>query len=185
MTFAQPSGELRGVRSVPLPMDRLDRSRDVAYHELFEREYRRLVRALGMAFGDVDAAADAVQDAFVQAHRHWKRVRGYDDPAAWLRRVATNRMHNTRRGRQRQAAALARLWYPDVTELPPLGGQVAELVRALPAGQRITVCLYYVADLSVREVAAAMGVSEGTVKSQLHDARRALRADMEVADERD
>lgn len=166
-------------------MDRLDRSRDAAYTELFEREYTRLVAALGLAFGDVDVAADAVQDAFVQAHRHWKRVRGYDDPAAWLRRVATNRMRNALRGRRRQAAALPRLWYPESTDLPVLGGEVAKLVRSLPPGQRVAICLYYVADLSVREVAAALAVSEGTVKSQLHDARRALRADMEVVDERD
>ncbi len=38
--------------------------------------------------GEVDAAADAVQDAFVQLCLHWDRVTEYDDPAAWVRRVA-------------------------------------------------------------------------------------------------
>ena len=51
--------------------------------ELFEEEYPRLVRALAVA-GDVENAADAVQDAFVVASRRWSHVSGLEDPAGWV-----------------------------------------------------------------------------------------------------
>ena len=65
--------------------------------QLFRREFPRLTRALAVAFGDAEAAADAVQEAFIAADRRWDSLGGYDDPSAWVRRVATNRMINQRR----------------------------------------------------------------------------------------
>lgn len=150
--------------------------------EVFRREYPRLVRALGAAAGR-DAAADAVQDAFVQAARHWRRIHNYDDPAAWIRRVAVNRLADRRRSARREADALPRIVVVNVNEPAPATTDVVGLVASLPRGQRLAVCLYYLADLSVAEVAEALGVTAGTVKSQLHDARVALRAQMETIDD--
>ena len=48
---------------------------------LFRTHYARLVRALTLVSGSREAAADAVQEAFVKAHLHWGRIRRYDDPA--------------------------------------------------------------------------------------------------------
>lgn len=150
---------------------------------LFRRAYRPLVRALAVACGDVDDAADAVQDAFVQAGRHWGRVAGYDDPAVWLRRVAVNRLANQRRGQRRRAAFIGRTTLVTSTDLKAEDTDLMAAVAALPPGQRLAVGLYYLADLTVDDVAAAMGVASGTVKSQLHDARRSLARRMEVLDE--
>lgn len=47
---------------------------------LFRDEYPRLVHAISIVLGDVDSAADAVQDAFLQASRHWTRVSTYESP---------------------------------------------------------------------------------------------------------
>ena len=55
---------------------------------MFRAHYGRLVRALTVAGGDPEIAADAVQEAFVKAHLHWRRIRHYDDPVGWIRRVA-------------------------------------------------------------------------------------------------
>ncbi|MDZ7674175.1 MAG: hypothetical protein U5K30_03780 [Acidimicrobiales bacterium] len=55
---------------------------------LFEQWYAPLVRALAVAFDDAEGAADAVQEAFIEADRRWKKVGRYDEPAAWIRRVA-------------------------------------------------------------------------------------------------
>lgn len=151
--------------------------------DLFRRSYRPLVRALTVACGDVDDAADAVQDAFVQAGRHWRRVGRYDDPAVWLRRVAVNRLANQRRGARRRAAFVARARVAAPADLGAGDTDLTAAVAALPPGQRLAVGLYYLADLTVADVAAAMGVAPGTVKSQLHDARRSLAHRMEVLDE--
>jgi RNA polymerase sigma-70 factor (ECF subfamily) len=149
---------------------------------LFRAEYTRLVRSLAVAFGDADAAADAVQDAFVQASRHWSRIAGYADPAAWVRRAAINRLSNRRRGQRRRDAAVRRLG-DQAAELAPVPD--VDLVRALSAlapQRRTAVCLYYLADLPIRDVATAMGIAEGTVKAHLFAARAALAKAVEVHD---
>jgi RNA polymerase sigma-70 factor (ECF subfamily) len=152
------------------------------FDALFRRAYPPLVRALAVADGP-DAAVDAVQDAFVQALRHWKRISAYDDPAAWVRRVAVNRLANQRRKRRRGERATARLGIDQPAELTPTDVDLAAAVAALPDGQRRAITLHYLADLSVDQVADAMSIAPGTVKSQLHDARRALRAALEVPDD--
>lgn len=53
----------------------------VTVEELFDREYDRLVGALGVAF-DPESAADAVQDAFIEANRRWATIGAYEDPSA-------------------------------------------------------------------------------------------------------
>ena len=68
---------------------------------LFEEHYPRLVRSLAVAF-DPESAADAVQEAFVAADRRWTKVSQYADPAAWVRRVAVNRLLNDRRNLRRR-----------------------------------------------------------------------------------
>ena len=154
------------------------------YERVFRAEYGRLVRALTVAGGNADAAADAVQDAFVQRHRHWGRVARYEDPAAWLRRVALHRLSNQARGRRRRDHAVTRLAPPEtMPATEPLDEDLRAAVARLAPGQRTAVALHYLADLPIADVARAMGVSEGTVKSQLSDARAQLRRTMEVIDD--
>jgi RNA polymerase sigma-70 factor (ECF subfamily) len=126
-----------------------------------------------------------VQDAFLQALRRWPEVRGYDRPEAWVRRVALNRLvdHERRRGRSRRAVERMRAEPP-----PPDHPVTADLdllaaVADLSPQQRQVVGLYYLADLPVREVAEDLDIAEGTVKSHLAAARRALAAHLEVVDD--
>jgi RNA polymerase sigma-70 factor (ECF subfamily) len=149
---------------------------------IFRSEYARLVHVVSVVLHDADAATDVVQDAFVQAGRHWSRVAAYENPAHWVRRVAVNRALNLRRGRRRQIAALHRLAAPvaSIDGEPTLDFDAA--LGRLPRGQRAVVALFYVADLPVVEVARILDIAPGTVKSQLHDARRALAPQLEVDD---
>lgn len=146
--------------------------------DLFERDYDRLVAALGVVFG-AEAAADAVQEAFIAADSRWAKVSRLEDPAGWVRRVALNRLRSARRlGRRRQEILLT----IRPAESAVLTDDMLDLRRAvdeLPERQRITVCLFHLAGLRIEEVAAALGVTPGTVKSNLHDARRRLRAGLE------
>ncbi|HSB87978.1 MAG TPA: sigma-70 family RNA polymerase sigma factor, partial [Ilumatobacteraceae bacterium] len=146
---------------------------------LFRAHYGRLVRALTLACNDQEVAADAVQEAFVKAHLHWRRIQHYDDPVGWIRRVAINRLRDDHRRQNRKGLALERLASePQVqsVEQHDFDSEVQAILAQLPKQQRIAIALFYVDELSIAEVAAALKVSEGAVKSYLHQGRARLRS---------
>ena len=145
---------------------------------LFEREYARLVRSLAVAF-DPESAADAVQEAFIVADRKWSRISGLGDPAGWVRRVAVNRLLNGRRNNRRRSEILATIAPVADADLTVELLDLRQAISQLPPKMRLTICLHYLSDLPVEEVAIALEVSPGTVKSNLHDARLRLRQALE------
>lgn len=169
--LTQPSTLLAGVSCVMEIVDPID--------ALFERRYAELVRALAVAFGDADAAADAVQEAFIQADRRWRTIGQYDDPAAWIRRVAINRLRNRHRNLRRRTEIIAAIRPVSVEDLTADLLDLRRAIDALPEKMRLAVCLHHVAGCTIDEVAMALDVSPGTIKSNLHDARQRLRAQME------
>ena len=160
------------------------RPRYACPEDVFEREYARLVRALTIVAGEREAAADAVQEAFIRLVARWDRVSAYEDPAGWVRRVAMNRIRDQQRSLVRQASLLTRLQQ----ERPaPEGALVADkelwgLLRSLPLKQRTAIALHYVGGLTARETAQVMHISEGTVDRHLHRALQSLRRALEEAD---
>jgi RNA polymerase sigma-70 factor, ECF subfamily len=153
---------------------------------LFRAHYGRLVRALTVACGDREIAADAVQEAFVKAHTHWRRIEGYDDPVGWIRRVAINRLHDDYRRQTRKGKAMQRLaGEPQVEPVDQhdFDSDLPEILAQLPKQQRLAMALFYVDELSIAEVAAALDVSEGAVKSYLHQGRARLRSVMASVEE--
>ena len=148
---------------------------------LFRSEYESLVKALSLGAG-LEAAEDAVQDAFVRLYVEWGRISAYENPAAWVRRVAIHRLIDRHRRLGHRARALLRLGPPVVSVDPPRSDHLdlSAAVRLLPPRQRVAVGLFYVADLPVRDVAEAMGISQGAVNRYLHDGRDALRRSLEV-----
>jgi RNA polymerase sigma factor (sigma-70 family) len=130
---------------------------------------------------DREAAADAAQEAFIALSLRWDADRPRD-PAAWLYRVGINRCKDYRRFVSRTARTLERLGSQVEPEERGNGivedlsdSHLTEILRSLPKNQRTAATLYYLIDLSVEDVAAVMGISEGTVNSHLHRARGALR----------
>jgi RNA polymerase sigma-70 factor (ECF subfamily) len=153
---------------------------------LFRAHYGRLVRALTLACGDQEVAADAVQEAFVKAHLHWRRIQHYDDPVGWIRRVAINRLHDDHRRQSRKGKALVRLAgvpHTDSVEQHGFDSDLLMILSQLPKQQRIAMALFYVDELSIAEVAVALNVSEGAVKSYLHHGRARLRSVVGDAEE--
>ncbi len=146
---------------------------------LFRAHYGRLVRALTMASGSREAAADAVQEAFVKAHLHWRRISRYEDPVGWIRRVAVNRLRDDHRRLRRKAAVEQRLANERPTTAEPQVDDMAAMLATLPRQQRLAVALFYVDGMSVAEVARAMRLSEGAVKFHLHAGRSKLRTTIE------
>jgi len=151
-----------------------------SFEEIFRRAYQPLVRALTVASGNREVAADCVQEAFCRAYARWRRVGRYDDPVAWVRRVATNVFIDHERRRGRAGRAMDRLGPPAVVAPPdPHALDLAAVFAELPPQRRIAAALYYVDGLPVEEVAHAMKLSTGAVKYHLHEARAQLRPVLE------
>jgi RNA polymerase sigma-70 factor (ECF subfamily) len=147
---------------------------------IFADHYTRLVRALTIVAADPEVAADAVQEAFVKAHLRWRRISKYDDPVGWVRRVAINQLRDDHRRAGRKRRAVGRLSSRAEMSTPaPEIDEFDRLLAELPRQQRAATALFYVDGLTVAEIAEALQIAEGTVKSHLHDARRRLRPVLE------
>ncbi len=146
------------------------------FEAMFRAHYGRLVRAMTVVSGNGESAADAVQSAFVKAHVRWRRLRHYEDPVAWIRRVAINELRDEARRNVRKQRAVERLG-PQIqhTTHEPVLDEMAGLLAQLPRQQRLAVSLYYVEQLTVAEIAVALKLSEGAVKFHLHRGRERLR----------
>jgi RNA polymerase sigma-70 factor (sigma-E family) len=135
----------------------------------------RLLRFGHMLTGNPAAAEDLVQTALARSWRAW-RLRSIDDPQAYTRKVMVNSYATWyRRARQRETIAAApaeTMVAEDHARLVDDRDAMWRALLALPARQRAVMVLRYYEELSEMEIAAVMGISPGTVKSQ---AARALR----------
>jgi RNA polymerase sigma-70 factor (sigma-E family) len=154
------------------------------FESFFADEYGEVLRTVALAIGDRARAEEVTQEAFARAFRRWRTVSRADRPAAWVYVVALNaeRSRFRRDSRVDLDPAPADRTARDAIE-PALARVVVEgLLERLPPRQRAAIVLRYLGDLTVPEVARALGCAEGTVKSTLHDALRNLRVEMEGAD---
>jgi RNA polymerase sigma factor (sigma-70 family) len=152
------------------------RRMQVSFDDFYRQEYRRVLGLAYVLTGNVSVAEDTAQDAFTAAYRQWAAVGGYDSPAAWVRRVTCHRAASVVRRRVREAKAIVRLAYrtPTHVQLDEGDAEFWRSVRALPPRQAQVVALFYLEDYSVREIAAVLDCSEGTVKTHLSRARTAV-----------
>ena len=153
---------------------------DFAELELVYRaEFGNLVRSLTLLAGSRDSATDAVQEAFVIAGTRWNEVSLISQPAAWIRTVAVRKLLDGHRRASRWRMLIPAMARDEAKREPVVdpgqGGDLLEAVAALPHQQRAAVVLFYIADWSIDDVAAALRIAPGTVKSSLHDARAHLR----------
>jgi len=124
--------------------------------------------------GDMGEAQDVVQEAFTRALPRWSRLAEYDDPAAWIRKVAWNLA--TSRWRRMRTAADFVSRHRESHAPPPTPDRVVlqSALAKLPARQRQAVVLHYLADVSIAEIARLTNAPENTVKTWLHRGRAAL-----------
>ena len=157
---------------------------DDDFEDFYQTSYPRLVGQLTVLTGSLEDAEDAVQEAFARASTRWARLRDYEAPEAWVRRVALNLATSGLRHTRRQLAALTRMRAAAVEPAPASDWLAIEVgLRRLPLRHRQVLVLFYGADLSVEEVARQLRVPTGTVKSRLARARAALGAYLEEAQE--
>jgi RNA polymerase sigma factor (sigma-70 family) len=171
---------------------RLSRQEPERFAELFRRHAPPLQRYVVRRLGP-DAADDVVAETFLLAFRQRDR---YDltrpDARPWLYGIATNLIGRHRRAEIRQYRAFARTGADPVTEsftdqvdarvsAGTAGRPLAAALAGLPAAHRDTLLLVAWGELSYEEVATALGVPVGTVRSRLSRARSRLRRTLREA----
>lgn len=156
-----------------------------ASEQLARRWNRRLVAHAWRLLGDADLAADAAQSAWVEITQGLGRLNDVRAFPAWAYRIVS-RQCARRIGVLQRDRALKRDLEAEPPVVEALGDDDAQRLRAairtLPAGQRAAVALFHLEDMSIAEVAVALDVPAGTVKTRLMHARRALRAVLEGDD---
>ena len=148
------------------------------FEELYAAHFHGLAVQLYAYAGDLAQAQDLVQEAFLRAYTRWAKVSTYDDPVAWVRRVAWNLA--TSRWRRIRTATRYLHGHREVHVCAPSPDRVAlaNALKALPDHLRRAVVLHYLADLPISEIARQENVAEGTVKSWLYRGRSALAAQL-------
>ena len=152
-------------------------ARSGSFEEFYTAAVGRLLGQLLPVTGDLHEAEEVVQEAFTRAAARWSRLRDYDVPEPWVRRVAMNLATDRGRGLRRQAQAILKLRPPP--EVLPASVEalaLAEALRTLPVRQRQVLVLHYLVDLPVDEVARTLDMPYGTVKILLARGRHALAA---------
>ena len=165
---------------------RVDSSRDAdeALVALYTSHNRSLVRIAALLLHDTPAAEDVVQDAFVAMHGSWRNLRDPDKALAYLRQAVVNRARSRLR-HLKVADRKAPAPMPDAASaeygaLHALEREhVMQALRGLPHRQREVLVLRYYADLSEAQIAEAMGISTGAVKSHASRGMTALRRTLE------
>lgn len=157
-----------------------DPAGDRELERLYELHYSRLVRLGVLLLRDQGRAEDVVQDAFVALHRRLDRPGRVDDPGAYLRRSVVNGAHSA--GRRLSVARRQPVEPPSQLPGADTGTMAAERRRAvlealssLPRRQREVLALRHYLELTEREIAEALGISQGAVKSHASRGAASLR----------
>ena len=170
------------------PAAELPTDPDVAITELYRAHWHRLVRLAWLLLRDQLAAEDVVQDAFVATHRSWASIRDGGRVVGYLQTAVVNGCRSVQRhtvvvDRQNAREAAA-------ADAPGRGSHgsaethvlhsaerdaVMDALRALPSRQREVLVLRYYSDLSEAQIAHALEISPGAVKTHAHRGLTALR----------
>lgn len=145
----------------------------------YRREHPKVMATLTWVAGDRDVAADATDEAFARAYADWRRVQSMASPDRWVYRVALNVV---RRRMRRAALERRKIEPPAELATQDVDREIWTIVQQLPERQRVAIVLRYLLDLPEQEIAAAMGISRGTVASALAAARRRLAGWLTVED---
>jgi RNA polymerase sigma-70 factor (ECF subfamily) len=173
----------------PATLDSIRRAQsgDVDAFELLYKEHAGRIYALCLRLkaGDTTDATELMQDVFIKAWRRLATFRGDSAFSSWLHRLAVNTMLENARSEGRRTARV--LAMDDTSRLTggarssgiELKMDMEDAIASLPKGARLAFVLHDVEGYQHQEIAEQLSVSVGTVKAQLHRARRLLRERLE------
>jgi RNA polymerase sigma-70 factor (sigma-E family) len=152
--------------------------------DLYEEHRWSLVRLASLLLHDSPDAEEVVQDAFIQAHLAWSRLRDPAKGLSYLRSAVLNGARSRLRHRKVverfNPGALPACQSPEeATEADDDRSRIMAALRSLPDRQRECLVLRYYLELSEAEIAATLGISVGSVKTHAHRGLAALAARLE------
>ncbi len=158
---------------------------EAQFDQLYSQSFQKLVGQIYAMCGNLTEAQDCVQEAFIRAWDHRRKLDWERHPEAWLRttayRLAVSRWRKARRALRQPDRAVE----PQRTYEPsPDRVAIDAALQQLPEDQRRAIVLHHLCDLSVAQVADEVGSPTGTVKARLARGRatlaRLLNTDLEV-----
>ena len=161
--------------------------RAVSFDEAVRSNERRLLRLALMLSGGVHSAEDLVQTVLARAHRRWDRIGSLEHPDAYLRTMVVNEFLSWRRvlrNREQPLAELPERPTGDDFSLRQAQRDAAwRLLAKLPRQQRAVLVLRFYEDLPDDEIAAVLGCSASTVRSNAARGLASLRAAVPAQEE--
>ncbi len=160
---------------------------------LYEQTYSTVFYAVRAMIKDEDTVYDILQDSYLKAFSHLDRFEGSEKFTPWVRRIATNTARDWLK--KKRPLLFSELSTGEDTDVPieelfldereehmpervldqaETTRLIREILEELPEDQRAVIGMYYYEGLSIREIAAAMGVTESAVKSRLLYGRRKI-----------
>jgi len=152
-----------------------DESRS-AFDDLVAQYQVKVFRLLYSLIRNKERAEDVTQDVFLKVWLALPKYDGRASMATWLYSIARNTgLSHLRSEKYRQTETLDRIAEPKAAAGPRIERlDIERMLLRLPAEQRLTVELFYLQERSLGDVAEMLGIPEGTVKSHLYRARRAM-----------
>ena len=139
------------------------------FESLYRTHHADMVRLSYLITGSAYVAEEVVHDSFLAIRTRWDSIR---TPRSYLRTTVVNRSRShLRRLRVEREAPID----PEPVVLPEELDETWQLIQRLPAKRRTALVLHYYLDLSIEDIAEAMDIRPGTVKSLLHRGRETLR----------
>ncbi|MEI2775430.1 MAG: SigE family RNA polymerase sigma factor [Tetrasphaera sp.] len=157
---------------------------EAEFDAFYRRTVAKVIHCIYASTGDLTLAQDCAQEAYVRAWQRWEDVSRCDEPLAWIRTVARRLAISGWRRRQAEQRALdqVRTIDPGRVNDPRDSSTDTIAVRAalarVPEALRETLCLYYICDRSIGQIAEELGVPASTIKARLHRGRAALAAQL-------
>lgn len=185
---ADSAGDVGGVMVMSVGGRETVASAADAVADLYDQHHASLCRLATVLLGDASRAEEVVQEAFLRTYRSWWRIREHDRAHGYVRATVVNLCRSQLRRRMVELRVNRAQWAEEERQATAAPGPgsfgvpdqseavvgLRQALGALPTRQREVVVLYYFEDMSVAAIAATVGCSAGTVKSQLAKARHSL-----------
>ena len=169
---------------------------EASFEELYKLYYQKIFALARMTVKNEADAEDILQQTFISAWQNIGKLADVEAFNTWLQRICLNYCYSLLRKRRSEFSAFEEtmtddqesedaelasdMMLPDVyAEKADLKERLGRIIDELSDVQRQTLTLYYFSGLSVEEISRVMEVSEGTVKSRLFLARKAIRTEIE------